>query len=94
MANYEKVGKRYRCFIDNQEYDDPADIPDYGDWAVVETQGDFDPKCYAKGAVADLDLLPSDHEVYGFLKSGCTAITTTNKVYFYNANVKEWQSLS
>lgn len=94
MANYEKVGRRYRCFIDNKEYDDPADIPDYGDWALVETQGDLDPKCYAGGTVADVSLLPSDRDEFGFLKSGCTAITKTNKVYFYNANEEEWQPLT
>ena len=94
MANYEPYGVGYRCFIDNIVYASAADIPDYGDWAVLDTQsGAFDPKCYFGGAVADIAKLPADHEQFPFLLRGCAALTRTGKLYAYNANVKEWQTV-
>lgn len=93
MANYESYGLGYRCFIDNMVYSKVEDIPDYGDWAVLETHDNLNPRCYFGGTVVDVSKLPADHEHYPFLKRGCTALTRTGKLYAYNANVKEWQTV-
>lgn len=93
MANYEPYGTRVRCFIDNTVYASAEDIPDYGDWAVLDAASSLDPRSYFNGSVADVAKLPSDHDDYPFLKRGCTALTKTGKLYAYNANLNEWTAV-
>ena len=94
MANYEPYGANYRCFIDNVVYAAVEDIPDYGDWAVMDTAGSsLDPKCYFNGTNADVTKLPADHGMFPFLLRGCSALTKSGKLYAYNANAKEWQAV-